>query len=279
MARFFTGGGSDRVTVTSTATNSNVNVGTMIARVRPASVTPNNYRELWHKGTNDSPGGVARRFAINDSNQLEFWITRGTAQLEINVALANLPGAAANEWGVWAVRWDTGAADGAQQAFGAVDGQRLAEATAYATQTAGSGTPGDESAASATVGGHPSGIAAWGGALASFLWFNRYLSLEEIDRYQLGLQIPTPAHGLILWYELGQTVSGPEVDYSGRGHTGTVTGTFRFQHPTRVHPFNDWRPESDGYDAAPAAPTGVVPSVLERPTWAVRPLSLPVAYR
>ena len=178
--------------------------------------------------------GLGANFYLMDvtgagSDLLEFSINRGTLS-QLSSALftnfANWPGTGA--WAFMAVVCDTGGADGDQKLYiGSLTGSAT-EPSSYDNQRVGSGTVGDNSGSNLVMGNRTNdnvelaGDIAWGG-----LW-NRVLTLGEIRAQQFR---PHKTPGNVLFTRYGMNGAGLQIDESGFGNHGTVTGATLAQGP------------------------------------------------
>lgn len=101
----------------------------------------------------------------------------------------------------------------------------VVEETSYFASTDGSGSYGSDAAASALVGGDAS--TNFSGDIALVRVFNRKLTLDEIQREQYSLRAVTT--GCVIDAEFHGT--GTQMDRSGTGNNGTVTGAAASDHP------------------------------------------------
>lgn len=213
----FSGLSSHRVNIGSGASLDNVNAGTLIVRGRLGSIADGRFFQKGTFGSSDY-----HYFGINGAqSRLEFSRKRATTDCGAQATFANFSGHATNQWGWYAAVWNTAGVNGDQKLFYATDGTPFAEPSAYFSQGVGSGAVGDNSAADAFLGNNAGLALALPGRMARVILYNVALTLAQLRAIQFSHLVLA---GRIGHWELGWTGTGTQVDYSGRGNTGTVTG-------------------------------------------------------
>lgn len=216
MALLFGGAATDRVDHGSGSSVDNLNPLTFAAWIYPTSLS--NALTIFQKGTFGT--GTARAFTIRADGNLNMAVSRATTATSYRTNTTPL---SANVWRFVAVTFDSGA--GAGQVVNIYTGALTAAATeaTYGTATDGSGAVGDDSAHPFVVGNDATATpaSAFPGRIAVAAYFNRVLSLVEIQSFQFRRY---PLSGCVLRAEYGYAGTGAQQDYSGSGNTGTVTG-------------------------------------------------------
>lgn len=246
MALYFGGASSHRVDCGSgTATASvNLTTGTMIAWVYMNSVADGRFAARGLFGTSD-PSWWA-----SGVNQVDVFINRATAGLNVNATSANLPGFGSGKWSLIAATWNTGGVDADQHLYSGDLTTLADEASAYATRTVGSGTVSNNSSRPLILGNAANNALALPGRLHTIQFYNRQLSLAEIRSWQFQ---PRNLTGCVGHWRLGDSGTGTQRDLSGNRNNGTVTGATLANNP----PLPRWRRRGAIYVPASAAPTEI----------------------
>jgi len=183
-------------------------VGTLLYIVRPSVVNTNHH--IFRKGI-----ATFSRLLFGSTGNIEFGKHRTTTNL--TVVTTGTP-VTANVWQAIAASWNLSGADGDQHLYHGNLGGAITE-QAYGLRVVGSGTH-DDAASDWTVGCRSdTGAAAFRGEIARQQVWDRQLSLSEIN-----IAVYEYLSGSILHSEYGYNGVGTQVDYSGKGHAGTVTG-------------------------------------------------------
>jgi hypothetical protein len=183
-------------------------VGTVLYILRPSVVNASHH--IFRKGI-----ATFSRLIIDSAGHIEFGKHRTTTNLLI--VTSSTP-ATANVWQAIAASWNLSGANGNQHLYHANLGSAITE-QAYTTQQVGSGTH-DDSASDWNVGCRlDTGAAAFRGEIARQQVWDRQLSLSEINT-----AVYEYLSGSLMHSEYGYNGVGTQVDYSGKGHAGTVTG-------------------------------------------------------
>jgi hypothetical protein len=202
-------------------------VGTVLFVFNPTAIGGNQH--LFRKdGTNFS------RLFIVTTGAIEFAKSRSGGTL---VATSSSTPATAGVWQSAIATWDTAGANGDQHLYHGLFSGVIAELP-YSQQVVSSGTH-DDSSGNWVVGHRDNDTAAFGGRIALMMVWNRQLSLGEIRDQQRN---PHVTSGCILMCHYGFNGTGAQPDWSGKGHTGTVTGATVADHA----PFGDlWDDAAD----------------------------------
>lgn len=217
MALLFNADG-DRVDYTGASLIDIGSVGTMLVWLYPTDDTARQ--------------GIAG--AANADMQLNFnghqagdpWVfirQRSTTYLQANAPSANFASYGLNKWICLATAWDGATAP--ILAMGDLS-TLLAEPSAYTTQTVGSGTY--LTGNSFRVGmPHFSTTLEFKGRIAFVAVWDRRLTLAELQSQQFR---PRVSDNCVLFTHLGFNGLGNQIDWSGKGYHGTLTGTTLASH-------------------------------------------------
>jgi hypothetical protein len=93
--------------------------------------------------------------------------------------------------------------------------------TTYATQTTGVGTADNDGGGVGYVGNRDDATLAFQGRIAFCAYENTILTLSELNDRRLCATVALTAK---MFYNLGAGGAGNQIDQSGNGNTGTVTG-------------------------------------------------------
>lgn len=231
MALVFGAATSDRVDCGSAAGIDTPSSLTVAAWVRPSTLTP--ARIII--GKTDS--SVGWRMYNGASNRLGFYWDRATTDLEF-VSADNFQ--TTNTWAFVAATADS---SGAKVYRGTLT-TPAAEPGSYATSNVGSGSFVSDASLSLLIGNRSSTInLSYVGQIAVVgYWHNRILTLEELIAWQWHPGMYHPEMNLFL--HLGYNGTDTQVDWSGAGNHGTITGATLGDHVPLGAPFA-------GFDAEP----------------------------
>jgi hypothetical protein len=219
----FGAGASDRVDCGSGASMDNITDGTVLAWFYADDVA-NTFKGLVSKLNSPaaSQGWQFNRVAASGSTLRLIRHRSIGNQIVSSPASQILAGA----WNFGAASWDiTG---GAPKMY---HGTLLAPAADVSTSvTAGSGTQVDDSAGVLTLGNYGNSAidSAWPGRVALVAVVNRILTPAEVQSWQFR---PRALRGCVGFWQLGRTGTSTQLDYSGNGNHGTVTGATVAQGP------------------------------------------------
>ena len=238
MALDFTGS-TRRLDCGSGASLDNLDIGTRLVWAYPTDVTATPPPHFMDKR---GAGSTWRAFYMNtavSAGQLAFQVARATAGLNARSAAGFVT---VNEWQCLAAVYNVNGVDGDQRLYRGTLVSTLAEAPSYVTQSVGNGASGDDSAGTQTVG-NVTGIDNFNldGLIAVVGIWNRVLSLNELIAQQYR---PRMTDGCVLLMHVGYHGTGTQVDYSGNGNHGTVTGATLADHVPLGPPFgwvSGWR--------------------------------------
>jgi hypothetical protein len=235
---------SDRVNVGTSATLENHTAASYLAWVY--TTTDTNSRRIYQKGL--FAGNGARALSIGAATpELSLQVNRATTILSAAANLSNFAAYALNSWVCFAGVHDTGGANGDQKLYCGNLLAPLAEPSAYSAQSVGSGAPASNAGSSAFIANTSNTNAAFQGRIALVAVFNRVLSLAELRDLQYR---PRPTRGCVGFWQLGRTGTSTQMDYSGNGNHGTVTGA-TFSHGPPIRPVRRRK-----FAASVAAPAG-----------------------
>ncbi len=198
----------------------NIAAGTVLVWARPTDVA-NEYRVLiskgWDQGTSAQLGWDLHTRSA-DGTQLRFTVGRATSIQGVN----STPVMSANTWGCAAATWDI--TNGGPKIYYGTLTATLADVSASPAN--GSGAQNDDSGRNVIVGAQDDGslgyvATAYYGSIAVAMVWNRVLSLAELRAQQF---YPHPTAGCVLFTHLGYNGTGTQVDLSGNGNNGTVSG-------------------------------------------------------
>jgi hypothetical protein len=167
-----------------------------------------------------SGGGNNGRFFLSwaDNSELEFLVGGG----EIGIGSSDNP-VGTGKWNFGAATWDNGGVAGDQQLWYGDLSTPVAEVSSYGQQSVG-GPGHDVSANSALVGMNsttPDG--EFDGKVAFVAAWDTVLTVGQMRAQQFSL-LPLWRSNLKLFTHCGFNGVGTQIDWSGNGYTGSVTG-------------------------------------------------------
>jgi len=183
---------------------------------------------LLTKGSNVGP-----RFAMNPAFAITAEMPRATDYLVINGSIGNFASWGANKWVFLAVSMDIAGVDGDQMILCGDLNTIATEPSSYASQDVGSGASSDDSAGDMNIGRLADGN-RWIGEIASIMIFDTNFSVAEIQAQQFN---PIPIKKPVLHTHYGFNGTGSQIDLSGNGNNGTVTGATVADHVPLRPPF------------------------------------------
>lgn len=233
----FSATATDKVTITDGPGTllDNMTVGTICSWANPTAVTVG--RRIYQKGV-IATDSTTVNFSIRDtaSGDLSFFYSRATTSLNVR---SNASLVTASAWQYLCVVWDEAGASTDQILY---RGTLTAAATApgsYAAQVVGSGSHPTDAAANAVVGNKANDSNPMIGSMSTIQIWNRRLSASEIIASQFR---PRMSSGCVMFMRLGFNGTGTQVDLSGNGNTGAVTGaTVGDEVPLGSYFGFDWR--------------------------------------
>lgn len=228
MGRLF-GGGTDRSEVAASATTNNLAAFTCIQFIRPGA-TPAG--QSYRKG----PSGVFTNGTTGDC-----FVTVGlsTTQARADTNTTPFP---ANTWAYRVHTWDIAAAAPRLNMYrvtpAGVISTVASSNSGVGSSNDGSGTQtgagGDDSGSATGLGGRPAGAGTgFAGDMAVSAVFSRVLTQNEIIGFCLKRVLPG---NCAYWIEHGLTGT-TDIDISGNGNHGTVTGTTIANHGPGPNPY------------------------------------------
>ena len=161
--------------------------------------------------------------------------------------ITNMPTLATGKWVCLACVYDMAVGTTATKLYSGDGVTLLAEPSSYSAQTGAADSPGDDSADPYLVSGLGVNLDAKIGPVAVF---NRVLSLAELQSWQFR---PRMMDGCVGYWHLGFNGTGSQIDYSGNGNHGTVTGATVTAHPPQSAPFGRRRYANETVTVAPTA--------------------------
>jgi hypothetical protein len=213
---------SDRVNVGAGSSLANITDGTVLVWFYANDVA-NTFKVLFGKVNSAGAGGWQFNRVGTSGSTLRLFRMRAITDQQVSSPASTIISGA---WNFAATSWDiTG---GAPKMY---HGSLLAPAADVSTSvTAGSGAQSDDSALPLLVGNYRSDspAAAYPGRLAAAAVFNRILTPAEIQSWQ---GRPRVMGGCVGFWQLGRTGTSTQLDYSGNGNHGTVTGATLIQGP------------------------------------------------
>ncbi len=225
MALTFVSGGSNRVDFGSAAALDDLTAYTAILCVYPTDTTSG--RRFFNKGADNN--GTAVWWDWSTAGDIACVCNRATTDA---TAIATSP-LTQNAWQELAVTYSN--ALGFNVYTRPLTG--LFTETSYTgTPVAGSGARLDDSAQSLIWGNRDEIDAAFGGAISCAKFFSAKLTLAELNQHAYG--DPHLASNLV-YAELGWNGTGTQIDYSGNGNDGAVTGATVSDHAPTINPFRN----------------------------------------
>lgn len=224
MGLDFSGATSDKLNCGSGSSLDNLTTATYLTWFKVTNATPAADLAVSWKGLAASG---SRQCRVEDTlTEATITIFRATTNLTVSGDLSLL---AVDEWNCLAYVHDTGGADGDQQIYEGNLTNLLTEVGSYGTQVVGAGTPGDNSANNLIIGNRENDGRNFDGIIAFIAQWNRVLTLAELRQQQWH---PFPTSGCVLWMQLGflPPGTGTQLDLSGNGNNGTVTGAAKGEH-------------------------------------------------
>lgn len=222
MSLTFGGATSDRVDCGTAAAISNLSAWTWCGWVYVTTVT--NSRFFFRKADSSPPYGN-KSARMMTSGGLRVDVERATTSTQY---IASTGTVVANEWAFFAITYNEAAGSGeVVNIYKGLLTSPAAEVT-YSTTTNGSGATIDDSPATLLLGNGESLAQVLPGRMGPQGFFNRVLTLGEIQSWQFDPRMTAGCVGL--WY-LGDNGTGTQPDFSGNGNSGTVTGATQSDNP------------------------------------------------
>lgn len=162
--------------------------------------------------------GVSHFFTIDDARLMFEW--SGTVYTVVRASFSAFPVYATGKWLCVALQWKNSGVDSDQKIFMGDLRTPIAEASAYTTQSVGSGHHSNASAP-LLLGNNTVHTFVIKARMAHYSFWNYRLSLGELKQQQF---MPRVLVGCLDFKHLGFNGLGVQTDYSGKGHAGTVTG-------------------------------------------------------
>src|SRR6185503_3581635 len=216
---------TDRDEVTSTAAISSLPAWTWLFWLQISTFTANRVivrkRNIGHRIT---------LFSTADLNISVARATTSTAYQTNSGLLSTL-----NKWYQLMVTFDIAAGAGLVHTALIGDLATALTACTFGTATDGSGAQLGDSGVNLGIRSQEGGGNSLQGVIAVAGYFNRVLTPGEGQDW---LWYRNPKSGLILHHELGFQGTGTQIDYSGNGHAGTVTGATQSAHAPTRNPFS-----------------------------------------
>ena len=251
MGLDFSASDTHQVDIGNGASINNLTAGGILAWINPATITASGVRgRIIQKGL-FGPGNF-RNFMIGHTSNGDFTmeIMRATTNLNALSATGQL---SASVWQCVATRFDTAGANGDQQLYVGDVNTALTEVSSYSTQLVGSGATGDDSGVNAYISNNSNNNRSINGSISFVSIWNTYPSLGDLQRQQFNTsRMASPSMALFMHLGVhGSGGVGTQIDWSGNGNNGTITGATKTDHaPIQIFPRPGiWR----GWDAAAAA--------------------------
>ena len=224
MSLTFGGATSDRVDCGTAAAISNLSAWTWCGWVYVTTVTVTSHRFFFRKA-DSSPPYSNKSARMMTSGELRVDVERATTSTQY---IASTGTVVANEWAFFATTYNEAAGSGeVVNIYKGLLTSPAAEVT-YSTTTNGSGATIDDSPATLLLGNGESLAQVLPGRMGPQGFFNRVLTLGEIQSWQFDPRMTAGCVGL--WY-LGDNGTGTQPDFSGNGNSGTVTGATQSDNP------------------------------------------------
>ena len=224
MARIFNGT-TDIVNCGSPSALDNIVPFTYAAWIKPNSAGETNYGSIFRKETS----GLRKALYVTVNGTLGIYIDRATTDCQRESATSTL--AFDGTWQFVAVTYDESAG---AKLYKASLTSALAEVSYGTTNNNGAGSTISDIGHALGIGNNAATDRTFNGALAHCSIYSVVLTLAEMNMIRYGL-MPRRS-SLKGWWPLYGT-SSPEVDLSGGGSNGTVTGTTVGDHPPVASPF------------------------------------------
>lgn len=210
MALVFGAANTDDVSVGGTSLD-NLSAFSMLFWIYPTTIT--HQRRIWSKGA--SIKDIEIRNSGGDVDRFLFYVVRATTTaiaIPVNNTLV------LNTWQCIGITYD--GTDGPRVFTGSLTAAMTE--VSYSTRDVGAGAETDDSAAEIALGNRTStGTASFQGRMEVYKHFNTRMSLAELRRHQFR---DIPASNCLLHWRLGYSGTTTQVDWSGTGNAGTISG-------------------------------------------------------
>lgn len=213
MSLNFTDASSDNISIAAAASHNSLTTWTAWCWVYPTSATTNN--RFWQKQNNAGGARWAVRRNGTTAGRVEVDIFRSTTFSHQETDDFTL-----NAWQFMVATYDEAAGQGARLYRGTLTSSVI-ECTYVGTAANGSGNTGTVDGAF-TLGNRSANDRGLGGRMAHFGFVNRVLTLAELQALQFK---PRVVSGTAIYIPVGYRGTSTQVDWSGNGNSGTVTGT------------------------------------------------------
>lgn len=224
----FTNNTSDRVDIGSGTTIDDLTTFTILVWCFPTanSAAP---RKLWQKGTIAGGGGYRLLQVLNTSGAIEGELDRATGDIQIDTNNSSLTTGA---WQFYAFVADINGVNTAQHIYGGSQTAVLSE-FGYAVRSAGSGAAVTDNTQNGIIGNNSGNASAFQGYIAYAAVYNIALTSAQIEN-QRHHPHRTMNDGCVEMTWLGLSGTGNQLDLSGNGNDGTVTGATQIDGPPNV---------------------------------------------
>lgn len=225
MALTFGAATSDRVEISSSAEIDDLTTFTVLCWAFPTAA--NNSRRLWQ--WEDSGDGVIKTFfrQVAPNTRWGAVVVRATTNSDALTDDFTL-----NAWQFFGLTYDESDGSQAIHIYRGTLTTTVAEVT-YTSFIAGTGTTTADDGTK-FVGNVSGADVAFDGRIATYLVFNRVLSLGEMRGQQFFVR---NVAGCVNFFHLGFNGTGTQPDWSGNGNSGTVTGATVGDHVPLGPPF------------------------------------------
>lgn len=217
---------SDRVDCGNGASITDLTTFSILMWVRPTTQTGS--RRFWCKGAGANERSASWRSA--DTNDVSFFVPRATTAGEARTAMDYGTGS----WLFFAFTYSEG--NGPKVYSGTLTTAAVEATYVGGYPVVGSGATKIDNDFQLIIGNRTvaSPVVAFQGDIATFMEWNRELTLGEIKQQQFRLMFTS---GTVLFLELGWNGTGTQYDWSGNGNSGTVTGATVSNHVPISPPF------------------------------------------
>lgn len=212
MALTFGAATSDRVDHGKASSLNDISTVTFAIWFYPTTLTSG--KRLFEK---TQSAGSRRVFIHTTTSELRWQNGQSTTNADYITSNASIT---TNKWWFAAFTYN-GSGTGREKIY-VGDLSTLATERTYSTSSDGSGTYNADNANNLMVGNANGANAALQGRIAVFVFWNRVLSLGEIQSFQFRPR--RLGSGCVLFAHYGFNGTGTQPDWSGSGNSGTVTG-------------------------------------------------------
>lgn len=224
MSLLFGGASSDRVNCGSGASLDDILVGTILAWVYPTNVNMGGKYILAKPFETGATGGLSFQIGVSFNGDLLIKRRKTSGNLLCNSSTGYVT---TNTWQFLGGTWNNSGTSTDQHLYRGLLTTNVTECSSYApgSPNVGGGTNISDASKDLYIGNGSADAATWSNSfVGSIAWvgmWNRQLSLAEILTQQYR---PRKTSGCVLFMHLGFNGTGSQIDLSGNGNNGTVTG-------------------------------------------------------